>query len=191
VDITTTRGFLFIKASGETSRGFFIIKYYLNFSLIFMQDADKSEEAIMKLKQISVPIENSHDRLYEITKALASKGITPRALTLVDNYGELRIVVSDLIAARQVLMQKNIPGRIDDVVAIEIENRPGHLSQIIEELMEAEINIKYSYAYAGDNLGKTIMIFCFSDNDKAIQVLRKKHIHALDYHTLGMLEAAA
>ncbi|MEJ2730156.1 MAG: amino acid-binding protein, partial [Deltaproteobacteria bacterium] len=72
----------------------------------------------MKLKQISVPIENSHDRLYELTKALAEKGITPRALTLVDkgNYGELRIVVSDLITARQILMQKNIPGRVDDVV---------------------------------------------------------------------------
>ncbi len=87
-------------------------------------------------------------------------------------------------------MQKNIPGRIDDVVAIEIENQPGHLSQIIEELMEAEVNIKYSYAYAGGNSGKTIMIFCFSDNDKAIRVLSKKHIHALDCHTLGMLEAA-
>jgi hypothetical protein len=147
----------------------------------------------MKLKQISVPIENSHDRLYELTKALAEKGITPRALTLVDkgNYGELRIVVSDLITARQILMQKNIPGRVDDVVAIEIENQLGHLPQLIEELMEAGINIKYSYAYAGENLDKTIMIFCFSDNDKAIQVLRKKHVHALDYHTLGMLEAAA
>jgi hypothetical protein len=158
-----------------------------------MQDSGKIEEAVMKLKQISVPIENSHDRLYELTEALAVKGITPRALTLVDkgNFGELRIVVSDLIAARQVLMQKNIPGRIDDVVAIEIENQPGHLAQIIGELMAADINIKYSYAYAGDNLGKTIMIFCFSDNDRAIQVLRKKHIHALDYHTLGMLEAAA
>jgi hypothetical protein len=88
-------------------------------------------------------------------------------------------------------MQNNIPGRIDDVVAIEIENQPGHLAQIIEELMEAGIHIKYSYAYAGDNLGKTIMIFCFSDNDRAIQVLRKNRIHALDYHTLGMLEAAA
>ena len=130
----------------------------------------------MKLKQISVPIENSHDRLYELTKALAGKGITPRAFTLVDkgNYGELRI-----------------PGRIDDVVAIETQNQPGHLAQIIEELMEADIHIKYSYAYAGDNLGKTIMIFCFSDNDKAIQVLRKKHINALDYHPLGMLEAVA
>ena len=29
----------------------------------------------MKLKQISVPIENSHDRPYEITKALAQKRI--------------------------------------------------------------------------------------------------------------------
>ena len=147
----------------------------------------------MKLKQISVPIENSHDRLYEITKALAGKGITPRALTLVDkgNYGELRIVVSDLIAARQALMQKNIPGRIEDVVALEIENQPGQLSELIEELMEAEIRIKYSYAYAGDSSGKTIMIFCFSDNDRAIRILTKKHIRALDYRTLGMLEAAA
>ena len=88
-------------------------------------------------------------------------------------------------------MRKNIPGRVDDVVAIEIENQLGHLPQLIEELMEAEIKIKYSYACAGDNFGKTIMIFCFSDNDKALEVLRKKHIHALDYHTLGMLEAAA
>jgi hypothetical protein len=49
-----------------------------------MQNSFKSEEALMKLKQISVPIENSHDRLYELTKALEDKGITPRALTLVD-----------------------------------------------------------------------------------------------------------
>jgi hypothetical protein len=147
----------------------------------------------MKLKQISVPIENSHDRLYEITKALAGKGITPRALTLVDkgNYGELRILVSDVSTVRQVLMQKGIPGRIDEVVALEIENHPGRLSQIIQELMAAEINIRYSYAYAGGKLGKNVMIFSFSDNDKAIQVLTKKQIHAIDYHTFGMLEAAA
>ena len=147
----------------------------------------------MKLKQISVPIENSNDRLYELTRALEDKGITPRALTLVDkgNYGELRILVSDVITARQILMQNAIPGRIDEVVALEIGNQPGHLSKIIQELKDADINIKYSYAFAGGHLGKTIMIFCFSDNDRAIKVLTKRHIHALDYHTIGMLEAAA
>jgi hypothetical protein len=146
----------------------------------------------MKLKQISVPIENSHDRLYEITKALADRGISPRAFTLVDkgNYGELRILVSDLIAARQILMQKDIPGHIDEVVALEIKNQPGHLSQIFEALMEAEININYSYAYAGGHLGKTIMIFCFSDNDRALQVLTER-FNVLDYLTFDMLEAAA
>jgi hypothetical protein len=147
----------------------------------------------MKLKQISVPIENSHDRLYEITKALADRGITLRAFTLVDkgNYGELRMLVSDLIAARQILMQKEIPGRIDDVVALEIQSQPGHLSRIIAVLMDADITIKYSYAYAGNHLGKTIMIFCFSDNDRALQVLTAKRVHALDYLTFDMLEAAA
>ncbi len=147
----------------------------------------------MKLKQISVPIENSHDRLYEITKALADRGISPRAFTLVDkgNYGELRILVSDLIAARQILMQREIPGRIDEVVALEIQNEPEHLSQIIGALMDAGITIKYSYAYAGGHLGKTVMIFCFSDNDRALQVLNQKRIHALDYLTFDMLEAAA
>ena len=147
----------------------------------------------MKLKQISVPIENSHDRLYEITKALADRGITLRAFTLVDkgNYGELRMLVSDLIAARQILMQKEIPGRIDDVVALEIKSQLGHLSRIIAVLMDADITIKYSYAYAGNHLGKTIMIFCFSDNDRALQVLTAKRVHALDYLTFDMLEAAA
>ena len=147
----------------------------------------------MKLKQISVPIENSHDRLYEITKALAERGISPRAFTLVDkgNYGELRILVSDLTAARQILMQKEIPGRIEEVVALEIQNQPEHLSQIIEALMDAGINIKYSYAYAGGHLGKAVMIFCFSNNDRALQVLNQKRIQALDYLTFDMLEAAA
>ena len=147
----------------------------------------------MKLKQITVPIENSHDRLYEITKALAERGISPRAFTLVDkgNYGELRILVSDLIATRQILMQKDIPGHVDEVVALEIKDQPGHLSQIIEALMDAGINIKYSYAYAGNHLGKTVMIFCFSDNDRAIQLLTEKRIHALDHLTFDMLDAAA
>ena len=147
----------------------------------------------MKLKQISVPIENSRDRLYELTNALENKGITPRALTLVDtgNYGELRILVSDVVTARQILLQKDMPGRIDDVVAVEIENTAGHLSKLIAKLMDADIKIKYSYACAGVNQGKTIMIFCFNDNDKAIQVLTEKHIRPLEYNSIGMLEAAA
>jgi hypothetical protein len=147
----------------------------------------------MKLKQISVPMENSYDRLYQLTKALESEGITPKAFTLVDtgNYGELRIIVSEVATARQILMQKDIPGRVDDVVAVEIENTPGQLFELLKKLMDADLKIKYSYAYAGINRGKTVMVFCFNDNDKAIGVLTEKHIRPMDYRTISRLEAAA
>ena len=134
----------------------------------------------MKLKQISIPIENSHDRLYKITKALTKMGITPTALTLVDkgDYGELRLLVSDLIAARQILMQKGIPGRIDEVVALEIEKKPEYLAQITKVLMDAGITIQYSYACVGSHPEKTNMVFRFSDNNKAIEVLAAINIRA-------------
>jgi hypothetical protein len=147
----------------------------------------------MKLKQISVPIENSYERLVELTSALGDKGITPDALTLVDtgNYGELRILVSDLAAARQILLQKDIPARIEDVVAVQIENAPGYLPRLMKKLMDAGIKIKYSYAHSGLNQGKTIMVFCFNDNDKAIRVLTEKQILPLDANIINRLEAAA
>ncbi len=127
----------------------------------------------MKLKQISVPIENSNNRLYEFARALDEKGISPRALTLVDtgNFGELRVLVSDTATARQILMQKSIPARIDDVVAVQLEDTPGHLTDLLEKLMQAGIKIKYSYPMAEKNSEKAVMVFCFNDNDKAIKTL--------------------
>ena len=146
----------------------------------------------MKLKQISVQIENSQDRLYEFTRGLADEGINLRALTLVDtgNFGELRVLVSDTSRARQILMKKDIPARVDEVVAVQMEDKPGQLADLLEKLMAAEIKIKYGYALAGMDSDKAIMIFCFDDNDKAIEVLTKKEVHLMDRETFCKLEAA-
>ena len=146
----------------------------------------------MKLKQISVPIENSSSRLYEFTRALGDNGIHPRALTLVDtgHFGELRVLVSNTTGARQILMQKDLPGRVDDVVAVRIRNNPEELPNLFEKLMEADIKIKYSYSLAGPDRDSTIMIFHFSDNDKALEVLGGKEVHFVDQETIAQLEAA-
>ena len=145
----------------------------------------------MKLKQISVPIENSYNRLYEFTKALGNSGIQPRALTLVDTgqFGELRVLVSNTMKARQILMQKDLPGRVDDVVAVQLEDKPQELPNLLTRLMDADIKIKYSYPLAGMDPSSTIMIFKFSDNDKAIKVLGTKDVQFVDPETIGQLEA--
>ena len=100
-------------------------------------------------------------------------------------------MVSDVMAARKILMREDIPGRVEEVVAVEIEDRLDYLSRLMAQLMAADVKIKSSYPYAVTSTGKTIMIFRFSDNDRAIRVLADKNIQPLDYHTFGMLETAA
>ena len=147
----------------------------------------------MKLKQISVPIENAHDRLTKFTQALGERGINLKAFNLVDtgDLGEFRCLVSDVETARQVLMQQYIPARVDDVVAVEIDNRPGRLSTILETLRQAGIQVKYAYPSAGIVSGREVIIFCFSDNDKAIKVLTEKEARLLDNQGLDLLDTAA
>ena len=147
----------------------------------------------MKLKQISVPIENSHDRTYELTRALGERGINLRALNIVDtgDFGQLRILVSNVTAARQILMQKEIPAHIDDVVAVEVKDQPGQFADLMGILLGTDIKIKYAYACAGVNSGKAVMVFCFSENDQAIQVLNANGVKLLDEKDFGIFEAAS
>jgi hypothetical protein len=145
----------------------------------------------MKLKQISVFTENSPSRLYEVTKALGEAGINLRALSLVDtgDFGVLRLLVSNVTKARQLMMKKQFPARIDDVVAAEIPDKPGSLSAVLKPLLEANVRVTYMYAFTRFSPGKAVMIFCFSDNDKAIKILQKQGIELLNSETFGIIEA--
>lgn len=144
----------------------------------------------MKLKQISISIENSPGRLYEITRALGDAGINLRALNLVDSgdFGMLRLLVSDLAKTRRIMMENHMPARVDDVVAVEIEDKPGRLSEVLKPLMDARINVMYMYAFIGMSSNNAVMIFRFSDNDKAIEILLASGIKLLDAKAFGILE---
>jgi hypothetical protein len=143
----------------------------------------------MKLKQISISIENSPGRLYEVTRALGDAGINLRALNLVDtgDFGKLRLLVSDIATTRQIMMKHHWPARVDEVVAVEIEDKPGYLANMLEPLKDNGINVVHMYAYAGFSSGKAVMIFRFNDIDKAIGLLEAKGCHILDAEAFGIL----
>ena len=144
----------------------------------------------MKLKQIAVQIENSPGRLLRLTKTLGDAGINLRALNLVDTgeFGILRLLVSDVAKTRRILMEKHVPAKIDEVVAAEIEDKPGQLAALLEPLQKAKIQIAYMYAVIGFSSGKAVMVFHFSDNDKAIEVLQENGIKLIDAKAFGMLD---
>lgn len=144
----------------------------------------------MKLKQIAISIENSPGRLYEVTHALGKAGINLRALNLVDTgaFGQLRLLVSDVVKTRRILMKLQMPAQVNEVVAVEIEDKPGSLSAMLKPLMDAKVNVLYTYAFVGFTAGSAVMIFRFSDNDKAIKVLLKHKMKLLDAKAFGILE---
>jgi hypothetical protein len=145
----------------------------------------------MKLKQIVISLENSPGRLYEVTQALGQAGINLRALSLVDTgaFGQLRLLVSDLATTRRILMELQMPAKVSEVVAVEIEDRPGSLATMLKPLMEAKVNVLYTYAFVGFSAGKAVMIFRFSDNDRAIDILQKKGFKLLDAKAFDILES--
>ncbi len=143
-----------------------------------------------KLKQIVVSIENSPGRLYEVTHALGNAGINLRALNLVDTgaFGQLRLLVSDVAKARQLLMEMHIPAMVNEVVAAEIEDRPGQLANVLKPILDARINVVFMYAFLRQSSERAIMIFRFSDNDQAIAVMQANGVNLLDAQQFGILE---
>ena len=146
----------------------------------------------MKLKQLSVFLENAPGRLYEATNALGAAGINLRSLSICDTleFGVLRILVSDVALARRVIMEKQLPARVDDVVAVEIDDVPGSLAKVLYLFKETQVNIEYMYALAGtgSSSDKAVMVFRFSDNDRAIEILRAHNIKLLDDRDFGIVD---
>ena len=144
----------------------------------------------MKLKQLSVFLENAPGRLYEALKALGDAGINLRSLCISDtsDYGVLRILVSDVAKARRVIMEKQLPARIDDVVAAEIEDTPGSLARALLPLKESDVNVEYMYGLVGGTSGKAVVVFRFRDADRAIGILQANGVTILDSKAFWVAE---
>ena len=146
----------------------------------------------MKLKQLSVFLENAPGRLYEATHALGEAGLNLRSLSICDTsgFGVLRVLVSDVVKARRIIMEKQLPARIDDVVAAEIDDVPGSLARVLYLFKDTQVNVDYMYALAGtgSTSGKAVMVFRFSDNDRAIEIMRGNNVKLLDAEAFGILD---
>ncbi|MEI6305672.1 MAG: amino acid-binding protein [Deltaproteobacteria bacterium] len=145
----------------------------------------------MKLKQLSVFLENAPGRLYEATNALGEAGLNLRSLSICENagFGVLRILVSDVVTARRIIMERQLPARVDEVIAVEIDDTPGSLAnKVLKPLLNNQVNVEYMYALAGTGQSskKAVIIFRFSDNDKAIEIMQENSIKILDADAFGI-----
>jgi len=137
---------------------------------------------MMKVEQISIFIENKSGRLAEIARILGDAGINIRALSLADttDFGILRLIVNDREKAKQILKEKGFTVSKTEVVAVEVPDRPGGLSEILQSLDSESINVEYMYAFVERCGENAVIIFRFDETEKAIITLQNRGFNTLD-----------
>jgi len=103
----------------------------------------------MKLKQISVFLENRKGRLWKALNILSVAKINIRALSIADTseFGILRIIVPEPELAKHILEEANFVVKVNDVIAVSISDEPGGLDSVLEALNKLDINVEYLYAF--------------------------------------------
>lgn len=136
----------------------------------------------MHVEQISIFIENKSGRLAEVTRILGEAGVNIRALSLADtsDFGILRLIVNDREKAKTVLKEKGFTVSKTDVVAVEVPDRPGGLSLILQTLDGENINVEYMYAFVERCGENAVIIFRFDETDRAIKSLLDKGFNVLE-----------
>jgi hypothetical protein len=143
----------------------------------------------MQVEQISVFLENRAGRLAEITRVLGEAGVSIRALSLADtsDFGILRLIVNDNDKAKAALKEHGFTVGITNVVAVEVEDRPGGLNHILEILSKDDINVEYMYAFVQHTGEDAVIIFRFDDIDAAVKILLDNNIKVLEGKTVYTL----
>ena len=135
----------------------------------------------MKINQLSVFLENKPGRLSAPCKALAKAGINILTLSLADTrqFGILRIIVKDWQNAKTVLEQAGCVVNLTEVIAIEVEDRPGGLAAVLEAIEKAGINLEYMYAFTFGRADKAAIVFRFENPESALKLLQEKGINVV------------
>ena len=114
----------------------------------------------MFIKQVSVFLENSTGRLQSVLKVLKNENINIVSLSVADtnDYGMLRMIVSDSEKAKDALKNSGLSAHLTDVLAIKLPHTVGSLSDVLDKVAEAGINVEYMYALSTKDENACIVI---------------------------------
>ncbi len=141
----------------------------------------------MKLKQLSLFLQNEPGALTAPCRLLAHAGVNLITLSLADTqqFGILRLIVRDWEAAQRLLEQNGYLAKLTDVVAVEVEDKPGGLVNILTVLEQGGINVEYVYAFTLKHGNRGVLVFRFTDPDAAIRQLQSAQVRVLDAEELA------
>jgi hypothetical protein len=126
--------------------------------------------------QLNLSLDNEIGTLARLCRDLAHGGVNLLALSAPEtgrDKGVVRLLVPNGDLASHVLVKAGYKFSADEVVFVELKNRPGALAKAVEKLARAEISIRYAYATASPRTKTTAAVVAVAEGDlpRAVRLL--------------------
>ena len=135
----------------------------------------------MKLKQLSLFLENQPGALSRPVKLLAKAKFNIVTLSIADanQFGILRLILRDWEKAKALLEKNGFVVKVTDMVAVEVSDQPGGLAKILEVVENGGLNVRLVSAFTEKRENKAILVFRFDDPDRAIKILQQRKVNVV------------
>ena len=123
----------------------------------------------MAIKQLTVFVQNKKGSVVSVTELLSASKVNLRALSIAETqeFGILRLIVSDEKTAERVLAENGYLIKVIDVVGVKIGDEPGKLTEALAVLDQADINVEYLYAFMARSEKHACVVLRVEDNGAA------------------------
>jgi hypothetical protein len=124
----------------------------------------------MKATQLNLPLDNEIGTLARLCRDLAGGGVNLLALSAPETgreTGTVRLLVPNGDLASRALGKAGYVFSSEEVLFIELKNRPGALAKAVEKLARAKISIRYAYATASSRTKTTAAVVAVAEDDLA------------------------
>ncbi len=127
----------------------------------------------MTINQLSIFVENKAGTVEKITRSIADAGVSIRALSVADTqeFGILRLIVSDVEEAKEALHNSDCVVSVTKVIGVQIPDVPGGLSDVLKLVSDKGINVEYLYAFITIARKHAYVVLRVEDNEKAAKIL--------------------
>ena len=120
--------------------------------------------------QLNLSLANDTGTLAKLCRDLADAGVNLLALSAADHAGSaggIRLLVASPEQAQKALAKAGYRFEAEDVLFVELKNRPGALAKATGKLAQAGINIRYAYATTYRRAQRTAAVIAVAAADLA------------------------
>jgi hypothetical protein len=125
------------------------------------------------MKEFKVFVADKPGELARVTEALAGAAVNIRAIAseAPRDSSFLRVVTSDVQTTEKALANAGLKYQLNDILNLELLDRPGELAKISRRLARAGINVHSIYILGSKN-GRTEIALTVDDPERAKTVLK-------------------